>query len=41
MGKDTWIDTSDLYKITQDKEDRKNRKDEIEVDGKKLLSVVY
>lgn len=37
LDKNTFIDGSDYYKVTQDKEDRKNRESEIDVDGKKYF----
>lgn len=34
LDKNTFMDGSDYYKVTQDKKDRKNRESEIVVDGK-------
>lgn len=40
IDENTFMDGSDLYKITEDKADKMNRKDEIVVDGKKYY-VLY
>lgn len=42
IDENTWMDGTDLYKTTQNKEDRKDRKSEIVVDGKNYyLSYIF
>jgi len=39
LDEDTFLDGTGLYKITENKDDKMNRKDEIEVDGKNYYLV--